>query len=171
MFLILVVLFFVISNNETVVRPQTDVVANKPELKNTAELENIRADDLYRLVNSERTKNGLSPLNKDARLDISAMDKFNDMVARNYWDHNTPDGSEPWVYIDKHSPSYTFAAENLAYSFFDSQLLVWGWMASPTHRENILDQKVTHVGYAVCESPNFIDQGKQIIVVQHFVQL
>jgi len=33
------------------------------------------------------------------RLDSAAQAKANDMAARSYWSHNTPDGQTPWTFM------------------------------------------------------------------------
>jgi len=128
----------------------------------------IDTNQLFALVNDERAKVGIQPLTLNTALNASAAEKCNDMVARNYWSHNTPDGQEPFVVIEKHYGQYRQLEENLGYGFKDAQSTVYGWMNSPGHKRNILERNVTEVGYAICYSPNYISQGENLIVVQHF---
>lgn len=126
---------------------------------------------LWTLVNNERISAGLKPLSLNPQLDKSGQAKCDDMVARNYWSHNTPDGLEPWTFIEAENVNYYKAGENLAYGSADAQAVVNNWMLSPEHRANILDKSYTDVGYAKCISYNYLDQGPQVIVVQHFIGL
>lgn len=121
--------------------------------------------ELHTLINAERTKQGLQPLILDPKLNQSAADKCNDMVARGYFAHNTPDGQEPWPFIEKYTPEYKLLGENLAHNLNTSESVTNGWMTSPLHRENIL-KNYTNVGYAFCEGKSFSNHGT--LVVQHF---
>ena len=126
------------------------------------------ASELFTLVNTERVQLGLPTLVEDTRLNASATAKCADMVTKNYWSHNDPAGLEPWHFLVDQGISYKLAAENLAYGQQTSDQVVREWMASPGHRNNIVNPNYTHVGYAVCHSPNFVAHGAQDIIVQHF---
>lgn len=123
--------------------------------------------ELWEQVNGERAARALPALTLDPKLNASAADKCSDMVARDYWSHTAPDGTSPFVVIDKHT-DYHKAGENLAFGFFRTADVITGWMTSPTHKANIVDPVFSKEGFAICESPNFTNQGKQVIVVQHF---
>jgi hypothetical protein len=116
-------------------------------------------------TNSQRANNGAGALSLNELLNAAAQAKANDMVARNYWSHNTPDGQEPWVFIDAQGYSYTKAGENLAYGFSTSNATVIGWMNSPSHRANMLDTAFSEVGFGFANSSNFVSSGEQTIVV------
>lgn len=90
------------------------------------------------------------------------------MAKRNYWTHNTPEGVEPWEFMKRQAIHYIYAGENLAYGFTDVNTTVDSWMKSPSHKKNILTDTFTHVGYAVCKSDNYQNNGEQLIIVQHF---
>lgn len=142
-------------------KPETEVFQKTEKV-----VESTNVYDLFTLVNKERSKRKLSPLLLDESLNKSALDKCEDMIKRNYWSHETPKGEEPWVFIEKYEPGYIKAGENLAKGFENSDKVVEGWMASETHRKNIVDSEYNHVGYGVCSE----DFGQQR-VVQHFVYL
>lgn len=132
----------------------TTVVVTKPTVK-----------ELQSLVNKERTKRNLGALALSTELTKSAQDKCKDMEKRNYWSHDTPDGEEPWVFIQRYVTSYISAGENLGRGYTDSESMVKAWMDSKSHRANILKPEYSHVGYAVCN-------GKiNNLVVQHLTQL
>lgn len=124
--------------------------------------------ELYTLSNDERIKAGLPALVLDPKLMASASDKCDDMVERDYWSHDTPDGTEPWSFIQHYTNDFYAAGENLAYGFSNAKVVTQGWMNSPGHRENILRSDYTNVGYAVCSSSNYQNQGQNFVVVQHF---
>jgi|GEM_PF-581239 len=110
---------------------------------------NITINDLYSLSNQERTNNGLAPLSLNTALDNAALAKANDMMTDDYWAHIAPDGTTPWFFITNAGYSYSVAGENLAKGFNTSIGVVDGWMASQTHRDNVLNSSYKDVGYAI----------------------
>lgn len=126
---------------------------------------------LWALTNVERAKRSLPALVLDERLNKSAEAKCQDMVKRDYWDHDTPDGAETWVFIKDQGVHYQSAGENLAYGFAHSSAVVQGWMNSEGHRANIIRSAYTNVGYAVCSSVNYQSKGYANVIVQHFTKL
>lgn len=126
---------------------------------------NMSDDSLLVSTNESRTENGLKPLTFSGGLDKAAQAKAEDMAARNYWSHNTPDGKEPWIFVEQAGYRYSKAAENLAYGFDNSQGAVAGWMNSPTHRANILDEELSEVGFGIVNMPNYQGRGPETIVV------
>jgi hypothetical protein len=119
-------------------------------------------------TNAQRTANGVAPLTLNTKLNSAAQSKANDMVTRNYWAHNTPDGQEPWVFFDAAGYKYYKAGENLAYGFATSGATVTGWMNSPSHRDNLLDSAFTEVGFGFKNSENFNDSGPETVVVAEY---
>ncbi|OGL29356.1 hypothetical protein A3D14_01140 [Candidatus Saccharibacteria bacterium RIFCSPHIGHO2_02_FULL_47_12] len=116
-------------------------------------------------TNSNRAGNGSAALSLNSQLNQAAQAKANDMVARNYWSHNTPDGQEPWVFISNAGYNYQKAGENLAYGFLTSDDTVAGWMNSPPHKANLLDSSFTEVGFGFANSSNFNSDGEETVVV------
>lgn len=153
--------------------PVEPVVAQKkplPELKTyEPQVTDIDIELLHSQVNAYRAENGLNKLVVDPRLNVSATEKCNDMVVRNYWSHDAPDGTEPWTFIKKQFRSYYAAGENLAYGHKNADTTLISWQQSPSHNANMLDRKWTHTGYNVCKSNAYVNGGKAIIVVQHFI--
>lgn len=124
---------------------------------------------LWQAVNVARVQAGVQPLVLSPSLNQSASDKCTDMVTKNYWGHDAPDGTTPWVSIKKYS-QYQSAAENLAYGFPTSQSVIDGWLKSPGHRENMLNPVYADEGFAVCSSPNYAGRGPQTIIVEHLTK-
>lgn len=125
----------------------------------------INVRSLLKETNKERTSHKLERLTDNTLLDRAAQTKAEDMAKQNYWSHKTPDGKEPWVFIDKTGYKYYKIAENLAYGFNSSNSTVAGWMNSTEHRENILDKDFSEVGFGIANSNNFQGQGPETIVV------
>lgn len=116
-------------------------------------------------TNAQRTSNGESALNLNAQLDQAAQAKANDMAARDYWSHNTPDGQTPWSFITAAGYSYTTAGENLAYGFDTASDTLTGWMNSPEHRANILNTSFVDVGFGIINIPDYQNSGPETLVV------
>lgn len=121
-------------------------------------------------TNSRRASDGKSGLAQNSQLNAAAQAKANDMVGRDYWSHNTPDGNPPWIFIDAQGYNYTKAGENLAYGFSTSDATVTGWMNSPSHKANMLDGTFTEVGFGFANSPNFVGTGNATVVVAMYAK-
>lgn len=134
-----------------------------------ASVSDIDTTELFNLTNHDRALNDVKPLTRNPLLDNSAQAKCDDMVARNYWDHLTPDGKEPWVFIDAQGIKFTQVGENLAVGFTNSQAVETGWLNSPGHKENIVRSSFTEVGFGVCYSADYVATGgPSLVVVEHF---
>ena len=125
----------------------------------------VTAQRLLIDTNQQRSDNNVAALKLNDELSAAAQAKANDMAARNYWAHNTPDGNPPWVFIDKAGYHYEKAGENLAYGFANSDDTVVGWMNSPPHRENLLDSSFSDVGFGYANVQNYQNKGPETIVV------
>ena len=127
---------------------------------------NITAEEVLVQTNQQRASNGLSNLVIDSKLSQAALAKGQDMFTDQYWSHIAPDGREPWDFIKNSGYVYRAAGENLARDFMNTGDMVTAWMASPAHRENILNSKFEEVGIAVI---NGTLQGfETTLVVQMF---
>jgi uncharacterized protein YkwD len=109
----------------------------------------ISASSLLTLSNQERAGVDVGALQDNAQLDNAAMNKAEDMFAKDYWAHNSPTGETPWDFIAAAGYHYSAAAENLAMDFTTSEYVIDGWMNSPEHRINLLNSTYTDVGIAV----------------------
>ena len=121
----------------------------------------LNADTIFNLVNNERTKAGLKPLVRDARLDATAQTRADDMVARNYFSHYDPIDGHKLIndkyYIDAWSIC-SHGSENISMNWPTNAKTVSGWMGSKLHHDAILKADYTLTGVAV--------SGNK--VVQHF---
>ncbi len=110
----------------------------------------ININDLYSLTNQERVAAGLSKLSRNSKLEKAALSKAKDMFAKDYWAHYAPDGSTtPWQFITQFGYAYKLAGENLAKDFDTSAAVVAAWIASPSHRANILGTDYKDIGMVV----------------------
>ena len=111
----------------------------------------IPPETVISLTNEKRKESGLSELTYDSSLASAALAKGNDMIQKGYWAHVAPDGTEPWDFFVDSGYKYKYAGENLARDFSNPQAAVDAWMASPSHRENLLSSKYQEIGVAVVE--------------------
>lgn len=98
------------------------------------------------LANRERVTHNVSELTVAPLLNEAAQRKADDMVARGYFAHVGPDGTQPWYWLDSVGYAYDYAGENLALNLLDSGATVEAWMASPGHRSNLLGSDYTEIG-------------------------
>lgn len=127
---------------------------------------NITVEDLLRFTNQEREKRGLKPLKLDPLLSKAAREKAEDMFNKDYWAHTAPDGTTPWDFFHQVGYRYLYAGENLAKEFDQSKDVVSAWMASPTHRANILRPDYEDIGFAVVNGE--LNGQETTLVVQLF---
>lgn len=113
------------------------------------ESDNITPTAVLEQINIERQENNLAPLQWNDQLSLAAQQKGQDMLQRGYWAHTSPSGEEPWDFIAESGYTYSVAGENLARNFHSTEMMLSAWMASPTHRANIVHTKYADTGIAV----------------------
>jgi len=124
------------------------------------------SDQIIALTNAKRAQSGLAQLSFNSQLSQAAASKAGDMYAADYWAHNSPSGKTPWNFISSAGYRYLYAGENLARDFSDASSVVDAWMASPSHRSNILDDHFKEIGVAVASGD--LEGREVILVVQMF---
>lgn len=127
---------------------------------------NIDYKEVIRLTNIEREKHGMSPVVENEKLNLAASKKAVNMFEENYWAHYSPSGKDPWGFIQGEGYKFIYAGENLARNFYTAQEVVDAWMASPTHRENLLSPRYKDIGIAV--SQGLLKGQTTVLVVQEF---
>lgn len=133
--------------------------------QNTTQEELIAANPLSLLsaVNEERVKAGVHPLEVHPDLQESAQLKADDMITRNYREHDIPGVDD--MYTDKMKqliyPLCIYSTENLVWNeellTLDSAI-EW-WLESDSHREAMLSSDYMYTGIGVSEDK---------VAVQHF---
>lgn len=101
------------------------------------------------LVNAERAKAGCPALHADARLQRAAQGHADDMAARGYYAHDTPEGRSAGDRIGAAGYRWRTWAENIHRGPRDPDTAVRDWMKSPGHRANILDCAFRDIGVGV----------------------
>lgn len=114
-----------------------------------AQASEITQGSVLDLTNKVRIAEGLGGLQYNATLQKAAQAKADDMAARKYFSHTTPDGKTPWTFFEAAGYVYQSAGENLAVHFADVEPLQDAWMNSPGHRANIMSPKYTEMGVGI----------------------
>ncbi|HLB60831.1 MAG TPA: CAP domain-containing protein [Patescibacteria group bacterium] len=127
---------------------------------------NITIDELYINTNKQREQNGQPSVHLNPTLSAAAAKKAQHMFSNNYWAHMSPDGTSPWEFILGEGYQYSFAGENLARDFDYSKDVVDAWMASPSHRENLLRGEYEDIGFAIVNGT--LNGRETTLVVQMF---
>ncbi|GGF20364.1 serine protease [Halobacillus andaensis] len=108
-------------------------------------------EEVVELVNEERAKEDLEPLEMYDRLSDLARLKSQDMADNDYFDHTSPTYGSPFEMMDQYDFTYWSAGENIAAGQRSPEQVVEGWMNSPGHRENIMKEDFTHIGVGYVE--------------------
>ena len=119
--------------------------------------------EVFNLINTQRTNNGLAALKIDNEVQNVARIKAQDMVNNNYFSHSSPTYGSPFDMLKSFKVSYNSAGENIAGNSSNSGA-VNAWMNSPGHKANILNSSFNYTGIGVVLSPRY---GK--IFVQMFI--
>jgi uncharacterized protein YkwD len=110
------------------------------------------------LLNAERERHGLQPLVEDPALERAARAHSHDMGRRDFFEHDTPEGVEPWMRITRAGYRADLVGENLAWGEGDKGTPTRAlelWMKSPGHRANLLEPRYSQIGIGLAfESPD-----------------
>lgn len=108
--------------------------------------ESTQAQEVLKLVNAERAKQGLKPLTLSSKLTSIANEKAKDMANNNYFSHTSPTYGSPFQMLQKFGVSYKTAGENIAAGQDSAQQVMNDWMNSSGHKANILNANYTELG-------------------------
>jgi len=109
----------------------------------------VAPNKIIELTNETRIKNNVNTLSVSSVLSESAQKKANDMIVRNYWSHETPDGAPFYSFVDRQNYDWQYLGENLAANFQTSENMQSAWLASELHRKNILNPNYQDVGVGI----------------------
>jgi uncharacterized protein YkwD len=130
---------------------------------NPAELgQSATIDTTLCLLNEERASRGLGKLRADSKLHRAADGHADDMVAKQYFDHDSKSGASFTTRIKRtgwtRSRRSWTVGENIGWgsgSLATPSSMVDGWMKSSGHRANILARDFRMIGIGVANgAPN-----------------
>ncbi|MFR5601545.1 MAG: CAP domain-containing protein [Lachnospiraceae bacterium] len=102
------------------------------------------ASQVVELVNGERAKAGLAPLQVNQVISDAAELRSRELVRS--FSHTRPDGSNYDSVLQENGVNYRGSGENIAYGQKTPQEVMESWMSSPGHRANILNENYTSIG-------------------------
>jgi uncharacterized YkwD family protein len=128
--------------------------SNNKEQGSQNKADNALVNEVIRLVNSERSKIGVSALKKNKQLDEIAQMKSQDFINNNYLSHTSPIYGSPFEMMQNQGVKFTSAAENIASGQSTPAQVMNSWMNSSGHRANILNQNYNQIGVGIAEDKN-----------------
>lgn len=142
-----------ITANPQITNPALIYPGQKITIPNAAPLQSLE-DEVIRLVNAERSKNGLAPLTKNWQASRVARYKSQDMIDKNYFAHQSPTYGSPFTMMQSFGLKFSAAGENIAYGQRTASEVMNAWMNSPGHRANILSAAYTEIGVGAAKKAN-----------------
>ncbi len=138
------------SLNLITVRPQTGETLDLHFTAHDVSPDPDSEQRMLALVNQERKKRGLDPLEWSTPLRAVARAHSDDMFRRGYFSHTDPDGLNPADRIARAGIAHAIVGENLALAP-DVETAHQGLMNSPGHRANILEPRFKKTGIGVID--------------------
>jgi uncharacterized protein YkwD len=126
----------------------------------------ISATELVFLTNQERIGQNLPALLPNNKLTEAAKNKALDILKKQYFSHNSPNGKKFSAWVKETDYPYIIVGENLAMGFGSSEEIIKAWMNSQKHRQNILMPKYREIGIAVIKGE--LEGQNSTVVVQYF---
>jgi len=141
-----------VQKTETYV-PTTEEVAPKEETIDQTVVSEVQ--EVVNLVNAERKKMGLAPVKLNTDLSYMAKVKAEEMRDSNYFSHQSPIYGSPFEMMNSFGISYSYAGENIAAGQKTPEEVMKGWMNSPGHRANILNENYTEIGVGLAKGGSY----------------
>lgn len=120
------------------------------------------ASRLLATINRARIARGLQPVVPVDTLAAAAQEHVDDMIARGFFDHVSPDGSHPWDRATRHGYAFRKIGENLAAGLDSPDEVVRDWTASPGHAAIMFDPAFQEIGIGYRAGP--LNTGKRSLV-------
>ena len=109
----------------------------------------ISPAQLIKLANQDRAANYLAPLKENPKLTKAAQKRADYLASTGYFSYQDLQGNWPWHYFTESGYKFKYAGEKLARKFTDAEEVQKAFMASPTHKANILNVHYKEVGSAI----------------------
>ncbi len=131
----------------------------------TATTKAFGSSDIVDLTNKARVQLGGNELVTNTKLTSAAQAKAEDMVKLRYFAHNAPDGTMAWDYIKNADYAYEVAGENLAITNESAETVLERWMASPSHKDNIVNPDYQNIGVGMASYGNYEGHKNTTVIV------
>jgi uncharacterized YkwD family protein/spore coat assembly protein SafA len=155
----------------------SEIISSNPQISNpnliypgqkltVPTMQGIKAleSEVVRLVNIERSKQGLQPLKENWELSRVARYKSADMASKNYFAHESPTYGSPFRMMESFGIKYSSAGENIAYGQKTPQQVMTAWMNSPGHRSNIMSPSFSQIGVGYATNKNGVPYWTQMFI-------
>ena len=113
----------------------------------------LEKEFLVNLHNAQRQTSGLVAFCVDQKLTNAARSHSQEMIDRDYFSHNSYDGTAFWVRINGFGyTGWTALAENIAWgsgTYGTPDAIFASWMNSAGHKANILNANLRQIGIGV----------------------
>lgn len=104
--------------------------------------------EILELVNEYRAENGIEPLELNNTLNALALIRAKEASIK--WSHERPNGTRYYsVFTDYNITWASYVGENLGCKFTKASEIMEAWIASDSHRANLLDDKFNDIGMAI----------------------
>ena len=108
------------------------------------------------LLNRERKRRGIRSLRSNSKLAAAAERHSRDMARRDYFDHDSRDGTSFSTRVRRagyaRGSGGWYLGENIAWGsgpYATPRSIVSEWMRSPGHKRNILDRRFREIGVGI----------------------
>lgn len=144
----------------------TTAPAEQPSTQGTADNAELLPveKEVFQLVNQEREKHGLNPLQLDTNVSKVADKKSQDMKEKHYFNHQSPTYGSPFEMLQQHGVEFQAAGENIAAGQKTATEVMNGWMNSEGHRANILNPDYTHIGIGYIQGGDYGTYWTQMFI-------
>lgn len=140
----------IIKANPQIQNPDLIYPGNRLTVPSTNSNTRSLETEVIRLVNEARKLNGLSTLTENWELSRVARFKSEDMRDKRYFSHQSPTYGSPFDMMKNFGIKYRTAGENIAMGYSTAKAVMDGWMNSPGHRANILNNSFKSIGVGYC---------------------
>ena len=127
---------------------QTTVISTTTTVPLPADVDQTWRQEVLKLTNQERSKQGLGPLAICPTLDNAAQMHAEAMKEEGFFEHENPFTGEDPSSRGEQAGYGPYVGENIAMGYQTPREVVRGWMDSPGHRENILSSYL-HLGVGI----------------------
>lgn len=155
----------IIQANPSVKNPAMIYPNQKLNIPNIDNVKNVE-EEVLSLVNQERSKIGLKPLQMDWELARVARMKSEDMAKKNYFSHTSPTYGSPFDMMKQFGISFRTAGENIASGQTTPKEVMESWMNSQGHRANILKPDYTHLGVGYYRGGSYGHMWTQMFIAK-----
>ena len=118
--------------------------------------------EVLKIVNRHRIEQGSECLSVFDSLQQAATVRSVEIIT--LFEHRRPDGSDCFTVLDEYGIRRTGSGENIAAGQRSAREVMLGWMNSPGHRANILNEGYTHIGIGYTKGGSYNHNWTQLFV-------